>query len=133
MNRSRHILIFLVMILSTTLAFGCSGQTGERGGGGTGGYGGDGSQIETGAVKEKLGSTVIERNNTFRPSTITVQVGDTVTFTNADTSPHEVEIDGERLGEQAQGQSVKWKAEKAGDFPYKCTIHPQMAGEVIVE
>jgi plastocyanin len=44
-----------------------------------------------------------------------------------------VRIDGKELGEQAQGASVTWKAEKAGTYPYTCTIHPSMSGTIVVK
>ena len=40
---------------------------------------------------------------------------------------------GGELGTQGQGEIVTWTAEKAGAFPYSCTIHPSMTGEIIVK
>jgi plastocyanin len=78
------------------------------------------------------GTTVVEKNFAFSPNALTVNVGDTVTFTNQDSATHEVSIDGKDLGQQATGQSVTWKAATAGTFPFKCIIHPSMTGRVTV-
>jgi plastocyanin len=91
---------------------------GATGGGSTGGGAG--------------GSTVVEKGFAFSPNTLTVNVGDTVTFTNQDSAAHEVSIDGQDLGQQATGKSVTWKATTAGTFPFKCIIHPSMTGQVTV-
>jgi len=78
-------------------------------------------------------TTVIEKGLAFEPATLEVKVGDTVTFTNEDTAPHVVSIDGQELGQQEPGASVTWTAAAAGTFPYTCTIHPSMAGEIVVK
>jgi plastocyanin len=77
--------------------------------------------------------TIVEENFAFNPSSVTVKVGDTVTFENKDSAPHRVSIDGQDLGEQATGVKVEWKATKAGTFPFSCTIHPSMTGQVTVQ
>ena len=79
------------------------------------------------------GATVTEANIAFSPTSVTVKVGDTVTFENKDSAPHDVKIDGQDLGNQAPGATVTWKATKAGTFPFSCIIHPSMTGEVVVQ
>jgi plastocyanin len=79
------------------------------------------------------GATVVEKGFAFDPATLEVKVGDTVTFKNEDSAPHNVKIDGKELGTQDQGASVTWTASAAGSFPYTCTIHPSMAGEIVVK
>lgn len=108
-------------LLALVLLVGCSsGGSGSTGG--TGATGGSSS-----------GATVIEKGIAFDPSTLEVKVGDVVTFENQDSAPHNVSIDGKELGNQTQGQSVTWTAEKAGTYPYSCTIHPSMTGEIVVK
>jgi plastocyanin len=79
------------------------------------------------------GATVVEKGFAFDPATLDVKVGDTVTFKNEDSAPHNVKIDGKELGNQDTGASVTWTATTAGSFPYTCTIHPAMAGEIVVK
>jgi len=76
---------------------------------------------------------VIEKGLAFSPATLEVKVSDTVTFKNEDSAPHNVKIDGKELGNQDPGASVTWSAAAAGTFPYSCTIHPSMTGEVVVK
>jgi plastocyanin len=83
--------------------------------------------------KPATGATVVEKSFAFEPATIDVKVGDTVTFKNEDSAPHNVSIDGKELGNQDPGASVTWTAEKAGTFPYTCTIHPSMNGTIVVK
>jgi plastocyanin len=79
------------------------------------------------------GATITEKGLAFEPSTLEVKVGDVVTFTNEDTAPHNVRIDGTELGSQNQGDSVTWTASKAGTYAFSCTIHPSMTGEITVK
>jgi plastocyanin len=83
--------------------------------------------------KPATGATVVEKGFAFEPATLDVKVGDTVTFKNEDSAPHNVSIDGKELGSQDPGASVTWTAEKAGTFPYTCTIHPSMNGTIVVK
>ncbi len=94
--------------------------------GGTGSSGGSASGA-AGAV------TVVEQNFEFTPSAVTAKVGDTITFANKDSVPHRVDVNGQDLGQQEPGASVTWKATAAGPFPFKCTIHPAMVGQITVQ
>jgi len=120
--------LLLLLALAGTLV-GCGGSgTGTTGttppptGGGT-----------TGEAASGGSTTVVEDGFAFEPATLQVNVGDTVTFRNDDSAPHIVKIDGKELGNQDPGASVTWTAEKAGTYPYVCTIHPAMTGEIVVK
>lgn len=72
----------------------------------------------------------------FAPSSVTVDAGDTVTWTNDDTVDHDVTGDGFKSGDAgglASGDTYKHKFDKAGTFKYSCTVHPGMTGEVDVK
>jgi len=120
----RYTLLLLVMALAIV---GCT-STGDSNGGG---YGTSGDTEPEGTSASA--TTVIESGNAFQPATLEVAVGDVITFENQDAAPHDVSIDGKDLGTQGQGESVTWTAEKAGTFPYSCTIHPSMTGEIVVK
>jgi plastocyanin len=71
----------------------------------------------------------------YDPATITVSVGDSVTWTNNDGVVHTATADNGSfdtgtIGDGASG-SVTFSA--AGTFAYHCTIHSSMAGTVVVE
>jgi hypothetical protein len=71
----------------------------------------------------------------FSPGTVTVAVGDTVTWTNSDAQDHTATADGGSFdtGTLGNGESGTVTFSTAGSFPYHCTIHPQMTGTVVVE
>jgi plastocyanin len=73
--------------------------------------------------------------STFDPATVTIQAGDTVTWTNADQLDHDATAnDGSwataTFGLAGSG-AVTFQA--AGTYPYHCTIHPDMTGTVVVQ
>jgi len=72
----------------------------------------------------------------FQPATITVRVGDTVTWTNLDSAAHTATDAGSGAlfdGEMAAGESFSYTFTAVGTFHYLCTFHPEMKGTVIVE
>jgi plastocyanin len=79
------------------------------------------------------GVTITEKGFAFEPANATAKVGETVTFANEDSVPHEVLVDGKDLGTQQPGQSVTWTPTKAGTFPIACMIHPNMKGQITVQ
>jgi len=116
-----------VLLLVLVLAFvGCSGKSGSTT---TNPPSSGTTTVDTPAA----GATVVEKGFAFEPATLDVKVGDTVTFKNEDSAPHNVSIDGKELGSQDPGSSVTWTADKAGSFPYTCVIHPSMNGVIVVK
>jgi plastocyanin len=76
------------------------------------------------------------QNFAFSPSTITINQGDTITWTNMDSSTHTVTSDsGSELasGNIPDGQTFSHTFNTVGTFDYHCSIHPMMKGEVIVQ
>lgn len=71
----------------------------------------------------------------FSPGILRVKTGDRITWTNRDPFPHTVTAkDGAfDSGEIAAGASWTYQADKAGEFPYVCSLHPTMAAKLIVE
>jgi plastocyanin len=71
----------------------------------------------------------------FDPATVTIQVGDSVTWTNEDSVAHTATAgDGSfDTGQIANGGSDTVTFDTAGTFAYICSIHPQMTGSVVVE
>lgn len=71
----------------------------------------------------------------FDPGTVTVKVGETVTWTNNDTAGHTATMDDGscRTGTLQKGQSASIRFDSPGEYPYICSIHPRMTGSVIVE
>jgi plastocyanin len=76
-------------------------------------------------------------NFKYVPDTLTVPAGTKVTWTNHDDMPHTVTstgkpktLDSEALDTDAQFSHV---FAEPGTYDYLCTVHPKMAGQVIVE
>jgi amicyanin len=73
----------------------------------------------------------------YIPDTLTIPAGTKVTWTNQDDMPHTVTstarpkaLDSEALDTDARFSYV---FTEPGTYDYLCTIHPRMAGRVIVE
>jgi plastocyanin len=117
---------------------GCGGDDEESGGGGastteqpadTGGGGGGG------------GTEVTMENIQFRPEQLTVSAGDTITFTNNESVPHDVHKrsgPGEDFasgppGEMQEGDTFELTLEEPGQYEYVCEVHaPGMSGTITV-
>jgi plastocyanin len=72
----------------------------------------------------------------YSPASVTVNVGDTVTWTNSDAQAHTATAndgswDTGNIGGSGGTDAVTFAT--AGTFPYHCDIHPQMTGTVTVE
>jgi plastocyanin len=72
----------------------------------------------------------------FSPADLTIAVGDTVTWTNHDTAPHNIVItDGpEKFTSPTlqTGQTFSHTFTQAGKYSYYCSIHPDMKATVTV-
>jgi plastocyanin len=86
------------------------------------------------AVHAAASSSVTIKDFAFSPSTTTVSVGDTVSWTNQDSTPHTATGDGGSFdtGTLKKGQSGSHTFQSAGSFSYICSIHPNMKGTVVV-
>lgn len=75
------------------------------------------------------------KGSRFEPSTLTVVVGQTVEFTNADKIQHTVtEINGAwDSGTLENGQKWQQTFTKAGTVEYLCGFHPMMRGKIVVQ
>jgi LPXTG-motif cell wall-anchored protein len=71
----------------------------------------------------------------FAPSSVTVNVGDTVTWTNNGPTPHSATSTGGvwDTGIMDAGQAGSHTFTEAGTFSYICTPHPNMKGTIVVQ
>jgi len=80
------------------------------------------------------GTEITIRNFQFVPATLEVSAGSTITWVNADDEIHSIlssqglftspGLDGE--------QRFSYRFEKPGTYEYRCALHPQMKGTVVV-
>jgi plastocyanin len=73
-------------------------------------------------------------NFSFAPAAVTVAAGTTVTWVNRDDIPHTV-VSTEKVFKSKTldtDDKFSFTFTKAGKFPYFCSLHPKMTGEVVV-
>jgi plastocyanin len=86
-------------------------------------------------------TNVTMKDISFQPSSVTVPKGGTVTWTNEDTVGHDVTQTGGPgpkfksggPGGLNNGDTFKHTFNTPGTIKYVCTVHPGMAGTVIVK
>jgi plastocyanin len=80
------------------------------------------------------GTAVSIANFSFNPSSLTVKVGDTVSWTNGSGTPHTVTADDGSFdsGTIQAGTPFQHTFSAAGTFTYHCTIHSSMKATIIV-
>ncbi|NLE22667.1 MAG: plastocyanin [Actinobacteria bacterium] len=110
------------------------------GGGSPYGGGGGGAAAGTSSPPAADGATTSEisiKNFSFTPAETTVPAGTTVTWTNEDTTVHDVtSTDGPGIdaavtstfasGTLAEGDTFEFTFEDPGTYHYECTIHATM-------
>lgn len=92
------------------------------------------NQAPAGSTQPAAGNAVSIVNFAFNPASLTVKVGDTVTWTNSSSTPHTVTADGGAFdsGTVAGGAAFQRTFSAAGTFTYHCSIHPSMKATIIV-
>lgn len=80
------------------------------------------------------GNAVTIANFAFGPSSLTVAVGTTVTWTNSDSTGHTVTADDGSFKSDTLATSATFKQTfaTAGTFAYHCSIHTSMTGTITV-
>jgi plastocyanin len=74
-------------------------------------------------------------NMLFTPSQISVKNGESVTWSNKDTTAHTVTIDkgnGPNSGPIAPGSTYTYTFNQTGSFQYHCDLHSAMHGTIVV-
>jgi plastocyanin len=78
------------------------------------------------------GSVVVIEDLAFEPETLTVEVGDTVTWTWMDGAiAHDVAGDDFQSEAMSEG-SFRHRFDEPGTYEYVCTLHPNMTGTIEV-
>ena len=124
MRRSYRSLITLLPFL-VLIGFASAGAV-QAGGGCHGG---------SGAVATEATSSVVKIDGcTFAPTVTRVPLGTEVTFLNTSQSPHDVTGRSGEWGSQLLESGAKFSERftAAGLYAYSCSLHPGMAGVVVV-
>ncbi len=69
----------------------------------------------------------------FSPAVLNIKKGETVTWTNDDSVPHAIKFAALSSENLNDGDSFSFTFTNAGTFDYYCSLHPSMAGKIIVE
>lgn len=86
----------------------------------------------TGAASASTAQVLI-KDFKFRPDTITIQKGDTITWTHPGSASHTVKFSDSESPILKDGGTYSKTFNEAGTFDYSCGIHPYMKGRVIVK
>ncbi len=91
--------------------------------------------LDAGGAFAQRGGRVVIQSMQFRPATLSIKAGESVTWVNNDDRDHKIVGDGNSFssGNLSSGQSFTQRFEKAGRFSYSCSYHPRMKGTVVVE
>lgn len=127
MFKVRSFLAIVVIIMSMLLTA-CSGNTGTT------------PTSGSPTVSSSNAVTVNMKNIQFVPADITIKAGTTVTWVNQDSFAHTV-VSGTRdnpttlfaSGDIQAGQIFSYTFTTPGVYPYHCTPHQGMDGQVTVE
>ncbi|MEA2511104.1 MAG: hypothetical protein QOJ59_591 [Thermomicrobiales bacterium] len=87
-----------------------------------------------GTARAQDGASVDIVDFAFDPSSVTIEAGGTVTWTNVGDAPHTVTSDDGTFdsGELANGDTFSSTFDEPGTYTYHCDIHPDMTAEIIV-
>jgi plastocyanin len=87
-----------------------------------------------GGARKAASASVTMGDLFFSPASVTIAVGDTVTWHNSGQAPHNATADDGSFNTPTlnNGQSASHTFSQAGTFSYICTIHPQMKGTIRV-
>ena len=131
----------LLALLLACLALGlvaCGGDDDDDGGGGGGGA----STQEEPTGGGGGGAQVGMQNIQFDPKDVTVKPGETITFTNDESVPHDVhktsgpggDFSSGPDGGMQEGDTFELSLDQPGKYEYVCHVHaPGMAGSITVK
>lgn len=83
------------------------------------------------AASSESGVVIVD-DNTFKPKTVEVGVGDTVTWRFEGQSAHNVTFEDDEASDLVKEGEYERTFDEAGSFDYVCTVHPGMTGSVKV-
>jgi plastocyanin len=94
----------------------------------------DHQETNSGNTNSTGAATVKIDNFSFAPTPVTVAPGASVTWTNHDDIPHNVESAAQKFSSPVldTNQQFQFTFREAGEYPYYCKLHPKMTGKVIV-
>jgi plastocyanin len=142
MRKSLALLIACLALGLVVAGCGDDDDGGNGGGGGGGGAATEEAPAETngGGGGGGGGTQVSMQNIQFEPANATINAGDTVTWTNDEAVPHDVDGSGPGgnfssgpEGGMMEGDTYEFTFDEPGEYDYVCRVHaPGMAGTITV-
>ena len=132
----------LTALILACLALGLAACGGGDDSGGSSSAGSSTGQSSGGGSSSAGGTNVSLKNIQFNPKDLTVKAGQTITFTNDESVPHDVHKESGPGGDFSsgpdgglqQGDTFKLKLDKPGTYKYVCHVHaPGMSGTITVK
>ena len=80
-------------------------------------------------------NTVVIKDYSVTPSTLTIQKGANVTWKNGDSVDHQITSDSKGVFSSPMfgaGDTYTYQFNTTGTFPYRCNIHPEQ-GTIVVQ
>ena len=131
--------LILACLALGLVAAGCGGD--DDGGGDSSGDGASKSEEPAGGGGGG-GAQVGMQSVEFDPKNLTVKAGETITFTNNESVPHDVhktsgpgdDFSSGETGGMQEGDTFELTLDKPGKYAYVCNVHaPGMAGRITVK
>lgn len=86
---------------------------------------------------QATGHQIVMSGYAFGPRSLTITTGDTVTWTNQDTAPHDVKTTSAPVSFHSpmlnKGGTWSYTFTTAGTYSYVCTVHPGMTAQIVVK
>ena len=121
----KHLILAIVVIAGATVVIaGCTSSSNPS----------PGPVTSTASTSTASQNSVAIQNYAFNPSTLTIQKGANVTWTNYDSVQHHVVSDSSAFSSPLlnKGDTYTHQFNNTGSFSYICSIHPYMKGTIVV-
>ncbi len=121
----KHLILAIVVIAGATVVIaGCTSSSSPS----------PGPVASTASTSTASQNSVAIQNYAFSPSTLTIQKGANVTWTNYDSVQHHVVSDSSAFSSPLlnKGDTYTHQFNNTGSFSYICSIHPYMKGTIVV-
>jgi plastocyanin len=79
-------------------------------------------------------TVIVQKGRVFRPGEVTINRGESLTFTNEDSFVHQIYVEGQFDSEEkGPGENINQTFLRSGTFQVRCHIHPTMKMTVHVK
>jgi plastocyanin len=126
----RRITLLLCALVALAAA-GCGGNSNSSSSSGS-----SSTPASSSSASSSGGVAIKMQNIAFDPKAVTVKVGQKITWTNDDSTDHNVTADSGadfKSDDFGKDGTFEFTPDKAGTIKYECTIHPGMTATLTVQ